>query len=132
MTNNDNNYRIMETRRRISEIIASMSETEIQRLLKGLEKWQQSKLHDKRENHRENTSIYAFFESDGLSFRDFIKNFSAGGLYFETKTPLSANKELFISFLHPESRALVKVKGRIVRVDAKGFGVEFDKPRSDI
>ena len=132
LTNNDNNYRVMEARRRISVIVASMSETEIRRLLKGLEKWQQSKLRDKRENHRENTSIYAFFESEDLSFREFIKNLSSGGLYFETKTPLSTNKELFISFLHPESRALVKVKGRIVRVDSEGIGVEFDKPRSDI
>ena len=132
LINNDDNNSASEARDRISEIISSMSEKEIQRLLKGLEKWQQSKLRDKREHNREHTSIYAFFEGNGLSFRDFIKNLSTGGLYIETGIPLSVTKELFISFLHPDSKRLIKVKGKIVRVDSKGIGVEFDKPRTDI
>ena len=132
LKNNDDKNSVSETRHRIFEIVSSMAETDIQRLLKGLEKWQQSKLRDKREHYREPTSIYAFFEGDGLSFRDFIKNLSTGGLYIETGIPLSATKELFISFLHPDTKTLIKVKGRIVRADSKGIGVEFDKPRTDI
>ena len=132
MVNNDDKNSVSEARDRISAIISSMSETEIQRLLKGLEKWQQSKLRDKREHYREHTSIYAFFEGNGLSFRDFIKNLSAGGLYIETGIPLSVTKELFISFLHPNSKTLIKVKGKIVRIDSKGIGVKFDMPRTDI
>ena len=109
-----------------------MSETEMRRLLMGLEKWQQAKRTSKREYPRKDASIYAFLEADDLSFSDFIKNISSGGLYIETEAPLSVNKELFIRFLHPDTGTLTRVTGKIVRVDSKGLGVEFDKPRSDI
>ena len=131
-TNNRKKNSIEEVHSRTSEIIYSMSEIETQKLLKGLEKWQQSKLDDKREHSREHTSIYAFFKTNSLSFRDFIKNLSTGGLFIETGIPLSVNKELFISFLHPDSGTLIKVAGKIVRIDSKGIGVKFDQPRSDI
>ncbi len=131
MTNN-NNKNIKEVRSRIYEIISSMSEAETRKLLKGFEKWQQSKLADKREHSREDTSIYAFFKSNGLSFKDFIKNVSAGGLFIETGIPISVNRELLASFLHPDSGTLIKVAGKIVRIDSKGVGVKFDQPRSDI
>ena len=108
-----------------------MSETEMRKLLKGLEKWQQSSRLSKREHPRKDTSIYAFLEADGFSFNDFIKNLSSGGLYIETETPLTVNKELFIRFLHPETGTLTRVTGKIVRVDSKGLGVQFEEPRSD-
>ena len=57
MTNNDNKNNIKEVRSRIYEIISNMSEVETRKLLKGLEKWQQSKLADKREHSREDTSV---------------------------------------------------------------------------
>lgn len=131
-TNNRKKNSIEEVHFRTSEIISSMPEVEIRKLLKGLEKWQQSKLDDKREHSREHTSIYAFFKTNVLSFKDFIKNLSAGGLFIETGIPLSVNKELFISFLHPDSGTLIKVAGKIVRIDSKGIGVKFDQPRPDI
>ncbi len=131
-TNNRKKNSIEEVHFRTSEIISSMSEIEIRKLLKGLEKWQQSKLADKREHSREHTSIYAFFKTNGLSFKDFIKNLSAGGLFIENGIPLSVNRELFISFLHPDSGTLIKVAGKIVRIGSKGIGVKFDQPRSDI
>ncbi|MCJ2534310.1 MAG: PilZ domain-containing protein, partial [Candidatus Thermoplasmatota archaeon] len=59
-------------------------------------------------------------------------NLSAGGVFIETEIPLSVNKELFMRFLHPDSGALIKVAGKIARIDSKGVGVKFDKPRSDI
>jgi Tfp pilus assembly protein PilZ len=131
-TTNRKKNSIEEVHSRTSEIISSMSEIKTQKLLKGLEKWQQSKLADKREHSREHTSIYAFFETNGLSFKDSIKNLSAGGLFIETGIPLSVNRELFISFLHPDYGTLIKVAGEIVRTDSKGIGVKFDQPRSDI
>ena len=132
MTNSRKKNNIEEVHSRISEIISSLSEIEIRKLLKGLEKWQQSKLRDKREHYREHTSIYAFFETNGLSFKDFIKDISASGLFIETGIPISVDRELFVSFLHPDSGTLIKVAGKIVRIDSKGIGVKFDQPRSDI
>ena len=91
-----------------------------------------SELADKREHFREHTSIYALFKSNGLSFRDSIKNLSAGGLFIETGIPISVNRKLTISFLHPKSRTPTKVAGKIIRTDSNGIGVKFDQPRSDL
>jgi Tfp pilus assembly protein PilZ len=131
-TNNRKKNSIEEAHSRTSGIISSMPENEIRKLLKGLEKWQQSKLVDKRKHSRKHTSIYASFKTNGLSFKDFIKNLSAGGLFIETGIPLSVSKKLSISFPHPDSGTPIKVAGKIVRIDSKGIGVKFDKPRSDI
>jgi hypothetical protein len=132
MTNIDNKISLSEVQNRLSKIISTMSEIEMRKLLIGLEKWQQANRTSKREYLRKGTSIYAFLEADDLSFSDFIKNVSSGGLYIETEAPLSVNKEIFIRFLHPDTGTLTRVTGKIVRVDSKGLGVEFDKPRSDI
>jgi len=132
MTNNNKKTGINGIRSQISKIISSMSEIELQKLLKGLEKWHQSSRISKREYPRKGASIFAFLEADDLSFNDFIKNVSSGGLYIETEAPLSVNKELFIRFLHPDTGTLTRVTGKIVRVDSKGLGVQFDEPRSDL
>jgi hypothetical protein len=121
-----------EIRARISKIISSMSEIELQKLLLGLEKWQETSRISKRAHPRKDISVYAFLEADDLSFNDFIKNISSGGLYIETEAPLSVDKELFIRFLHPDTGALTRVTGKIVRVDVDGIGVQFEKPRSDL
>jgi Tfp pilus assembly protein PilZ len=112
-TNNRKKNSIEEVHFRTSEIIFRMLEKEMRKPLTGLEKWQQSMLVDKREHSRKHTSIYAFFKTNGLSFKDFIKNLSAGGLFIETGIP-------------------IKVAGKIVRIDSKGIGVKFDQPQSDI
>ena len=132
MANNDNKTDINDVRSRLSKIISSMSEIELQKLLKGLEKWQASSRVSKRKHPRKDASIYAFLEADDISFNDFIKNVSSGGLYIETEAPLSVNKELFIRFLHPDTGSLTRITGKIVRVDAKGFGIQFEEPRPDL
>jgi Tfp pilus assembly protein PilZ len=131
-TNNRKKNSIKEVHFRTSEIIYRMLEKEMRKPLTGLEKWQQSMLVDKREHSRKHTSIYAFFKTNGLSFRDFIKNLSAGGLFIETGIPISVSKELSMSFSHPNSGTPIEVAGKIVRNDSKGIGVKFDQPRSDI
>ena len=132
MTNRDNKISLSEVQNRISKIMSTMSEIEMRKLLMGLEKWQQAKRTSKREYPRKDTSIYAFLDADDLSFNDLIKNVSSGGLYIETEAPLSVNKELFMRFFHPDTGTLTRATGKIVRVDSKGLGVQFDEPRSDI
>ena len=117
-----------EIQRRIFEIIDSMHEIEIRKLLIGLEKWQQTNNNSRRKYPRKNISIYALFKTNGLSFREYIKNLSASGLYIETGIPISNNNELFMQFIHPESKHLIKIKGEIVRTDPNGIGVKFDEP----
>ncbi len=108
-------------------IISNLPETKRQEVLKDLEKIQQYQLSEKREYERKHTSIYAICSAGNLSFKDFIRNISVGGLFIETKTPLVVNTELLIRFLHSDYIPLTKVIGKTVRVDLKGVGVKFYK-----
>ena len=122
-----------EVKRRIFEIIDSMPEIEVRNLHIGLEKWRQSK-KCKRKHSRKGTSIYALFESDGLSFREHIKNISTSGLFIETGIPISVTNinELSIQFFHPDQQNVVRASGKIVRIDPNGIAVKFDNPQPRI
>jgi Tfp pilus assembly protein PilZ len=132
MTNKANKISLSEVQNRIFEIIDSMPEIEMRNFLIGLEKWKQSKHNHRRKHPRKDTSIYALFETNGLSFREYIKNLSDSGLFIDTNIPVSSNNKLFVQFVHPDSKNVVRLNGKIVRVDSKGLGIQFDKPRSDI
>ncbi len=127
MTKNDIALSVSEVEDRLSELISSMSETEKRELLERLMEWEQSKFEDYREHPRKHTSIYAVCSGHNLYFRDFIKDISAGGLFIETETSLFINQELVITFFLPDTRAPVKIKGKVVRTDSKGIGVKFDE-----
>ena len=125
MPNDDNKMGIKEVRSRISEIISRMTEAESRKLLKGLEKWQQSRPPDKRKHHRKYVSIYTICETKDCNFRDFTKNISAGGAFIETETSLSINEDLFMTLLHSSYEVPIKAGGKIVRIDPQGIGIKF-------
>ena len=125
MTDDDYKMDIKEIRSRISEIISRMSEAESRKLLKGLERWQQSKPPDKRKHPRKYVSIYAICETKNCNFRDFTKNISIGGVFIETETSLSVNEDVFMTLLHSGFEVPIRAGGKIVRVDPKGIGIKF-------
>lgn len=126
--NIDDNISLSEVTERVFKIISNLSEANKQKALKYLEKLQQSQPAEKREYERKHLSIYAVCSAGSLSFKDFIRNISLGGLFIETKTPLKINTELLIHFLHSDFVPLIKATGEIVWVDIKGIGVKFYKP----
>lgn len=125
MPNDDNKMGIKEVRSRISEIISRMTEAESRKLLKGLEKWQQSRPPDKRKHPRKDISIYTICETKDCNFRDFTKNISAGGAFIETETSLSINEDLFMTLLHSSFDVPIRAGGKIVRIDPTGISVKF-------
>jgi hypothetical protein len=126
MKTNDDGNNPSRVLRRIFKIIDNMPEFEIRNLLIGLEKWKQNS--GQRKHPRKDTHTLALFRDGGLSFREHVTNLSASGLFIETNIPLSVTNQLSIQFVHPESKNVVKTKGKIVRIDANGIGVKFDQP----
>ena len=116
---------LKEVEARLSALISNMSETEKRELLERLEKQEESKFQEAREHHRRQTSIYAVFSGQDCYFRDYIKDISAGGLFIETETALFINQELVITFFLPDALKPIKIKGKVVRTDSKGFGIKF-------
>ncbi|MBW1694652.1 MAG: PilZ domain-containing protein [Deltaproteobacteria bacterium] len=132
MTDDETTLTLKEVEARLTGIISDMSETEKRELLERLEKWEQAKLKDARQHLRRQTSIYAVFSGQDCYFRDYIKDISSGGLFIETDTALFMNQELVITFFLPDVQAPLKIKGKVVRTDAEGFGIKFDELLPDI
>ena len=118
----------IEVQRRIFEIIDSMPEIEMRNFLIGLEKWKQSKLNCKRKHPRKDTYISALIQTNGRSFRGYITNISANGLFVEVRIIGSVRHGVFMEFVHPDSDNLINFNCEVVRNDRKGIGVKFGKP----
>jgi hypothetical protein len=132
MVDNDTTLTIKEVEARLSAIISNMSETEKRELLERLEKWEESMVQEDRKHNRRHTSIYAVFSGQDCYFRDYIKDISAGGLFIETDTALFINQELVITFFLPGAKKPIKIRGKVVRTDPKGFGIKFDDLLPDV
>ena len=131
MEKNDNELGRNEVRAFIFEIIDDMSDTEMLRLLKDLEKWQKSK-NEKRKHPRKSTLIDITYSSDQRRiFEDFVRNISAGGLFIETSLLSELGQKLTMTFSHPSSGDPIKVLGKVIRVDSEGIGVKFNKLLSE-
>jgi hypothetical protein len=117
-----------EIRARITEIVSAMSEFELNKFLEGLEKWRRSKFGEEREHARKDISFYALWWLGDNFFRDYILNISAGGLFIETKIPVTVGETVIVSFSPSEIEEPIQVKGEIVRVKYNGFGLKFNEP----
>jgi len=96
-----------EALRCIFEIIDSMPEAEMRNLLIGLEKWKLSKLNCKRKYPRKDTYISALIQTNGRSFRGYITDISANGLFVEVRIIGSVRHGVFMEFVHPDSDNLI-------------------------
>jgi hypothetical protein len=132
MTNSDDQISRKEVYNKVLTIIASLSESKMRKLLKGLEKWQRSKQGEKRRYPRKSTFIWSEFSASTRSFSDFIQNLSISGLFIETQLPFFVGEKLSMTFSLPDADTPVKITGKIVRIDSKGVGVQFDGLLSDI
>ena len=83
---------------------------------------------EEREYARKNLSIYALFWLGDNFYRDYIKNISAGGLFIETKKPVTIDETVMVSFSPSDDEEPIQVKGEIVRGTPYGFGMKFNEP----
>jgi hypothetical protein len=117
---------------RISAIIPKLSEVQARNLLKVLEKWEQSSFTEKRKFPRKPILITVYSSGQIFAWTDLIQNLSCSGLYIETQLPLYVGDELSMTFSLTNAENPIKIKGKIVRIDSKGIGVEFDESLTDI
>ncbi len=140
MENDYDRMRIAELQARILEIIPTLSEEQMRTLLRGLDKWQkpepddaqQPEYYEKRRYPRKETSIYTICETNTNNFREYTKNTSSGGVFIETASSMSVNEEVFMTLFHASFDTPIRARGKIVWVNPKGMGVEFNSPVSRI
>lgn len=129
-------------RRRLFELISKLSEGQILKLVEELESKVNFKTEERREHPRKPTKIEANIilwdstlskpSTHKISFKEFIKNISRGGVFIETAYPFRINKRLSLFFTLPGVKDPINIKGKIVGVDAQGIGVKFDETLSDL
>jgi hypothetical protein len=83
---------------------------------------------EQRQYPRCTSYIIAEYTVEEGTFRDIIQNINAGGLFIGTDREIAAKQTIFNKFPLFDFQHIVEVKGKIVRKDANGFAVAFNKP----
>lgn len=86
-----------------------------------------SQFFEKREHLRKNVSIFGIFETVNEQFRVSTKNVSVGGVLIDSETHLSLYEDLNMTFIDGKFNGHVRTKGKVIRIDSDGVGIQFDK-----
>lgn len=65
------------------------------------------------------------FAANRRLFEGRIKNLSAGGTYIQSKAQFLVGQDIVVAGPFGNDRSEIKRRGKIVRLDANGFAVEF-------
>ena len=107
---------------RLHEYIKKMSREDQLALLVELE----ARLFTKKRKHERKPFLSTLdYSTESGFYRDYVKDISMEGVFIETRTPFSVGEALSMTFLLPEHKKKIKMKGEIVRIDEKGIGVQF-------
>lgn len=112
---------------RLMGLINKLSWEKKEKLLNLILEWQQN---DQRGDERVPCLIPVDFTTQDRVYRDFIQNLSNGGIFIETREPLSVGEAVSLTFSAPNSHGHFKISGAIIRSDTGGVAVKFSKKLS--
>ena len=87
--------------------------------------FQQREFSEKRKSPRSSVFIDVNYSIAGRVRTDFIRNICNGGVFIETREPLSYGQDIVMTFRHPSSQDHLKLRGYVLRIDKQGVGVKF-------
>jgi Tfp pilus assembly protein PilZ len=82
---------------------------------------------DPREYPRRAYNKPLIFDYKNQRYRSLVTNISRGGAFIKTQLKISVGKKIIIVFPGSKIRKKSKLKGLIVRRNAEGFAVKFDR-----
>lgn len=118
----DNNEQ--ELTDRLIQMINTIPIDKKQELLELLKIWQRP---EQREHSRISCILPVDYSTKDRVYRDFIQNLGNGGVFIETREPLSIGKDISLTFSIPKSQNHYKITGKIIRDENNGFAVQFSK-----
>ena len=86
----------------------------------------ENKKSEKRKEARNPYSGHIFFTSKSGIYEGRLKNYSDSGIFIETDAYLSVGEIITIDLPYMQETH-TKIKGKIVRYENKGFGIELLK-----
>jgi len=84
-----------------------------------------------RQDRRASYIIARYTVREG-TYRDIIKNISAGGLFVRTSRRISIGQAITLEFPLFDFEKHIEVQGMVVRVEHRGFAVEFGRPLREL
>ncbi len=112
---------------RLISLINNLSDDKKEQLLEILLEWQR---REQRQDERIPCLIAVDYSTSERFYRDFIQDLSNGGVFIETREPFQIGQNLSLTFSIPKTRSNFKISGKIVRSEANGIAVKFDKKLS--
>ena len=86
--------------------------------------------HERRKDPRHRFSRYVFYATENSFFEGKLRDYSNGGLFIESNSPLEVGQVVTVALPYTEDKN-DKRKGQVVRQNETGFGVEFFKDPGD-
>ena len=91
----------------------------------GGRRFRRSQNRQIRRHARIQCSEDTHFAANRRLFEGRIKNLSAGGTYIQSKAQFLVGQDIVVAGPFAEDRSEMKRRGKIVRLDANGFAVQF-------
>ncbi len=123
-----------DLRDRLFKVTSDFKE-QMEKPLPSLDQWEHESTEEherepnfpeKREHLRKDVSVYGIFETENEQFRLSTKNVSMGGVLIDPEINLSFNEDLHMTFIDSKFNGRVYTKGKVIRVDSDGVGIQFD------
>ncbi len=81
---------------------------------------------DKRQHPRRYCSRSIFFSDSNRPYDGIIKNLSLGGIYVEAAATFITGQVLKVAIPINENSRGIKLKGKVIWLNQKGFGLAFN------
>jgi hypothetical protein len=104
------------------ELISKMTDGEQEKLLEALKKRRPEQREKRMETYTE-----TIFTVDGKDYKGAVLDLSRSGLFIETDEIFPIGQEISINWERSQDAKIIKVRGRIARVESNGIGVQFYK-----
>jgi hypothetical protein len=92
---------------------------------KNLQRNDHGKMKELRKNPRQPLSKPTYFTSQNKYYKGLIKNISRGGAFIQTKVKFSNKQKLKFVIPSAKKHKVFMLKGEIIHLDPKGFGLKF-------
>ena len=83
-----------------------------------------------RKHDRKDYFMNVHYMANDQIYNGFIDNISSGGIFIKcrqnTMQGLTTGQSVTLTFDHPDKKIHVKITGEVARIEASGFGVNFD------
>ena len=103
-------------------LISKMNDGEQEKLLEALKKRRPEQREERLETYTE-----TIFTVGSKDYKGVVLDLSRSGLFIETDELFSIGQEISINLKRSQDAKIIKVRGRIARVESNGIGVQFYK-----